>query len=279
MTETNPLSNHFRMPGIHISLPSGGAFTDPKDLELSMTGELAISPMTARDEVWSKNPDSLLNGQSVEQIVRSCAPGIKNPRKMPAVDIDYVLLAIKKASYGNKITITAKCPKCGNEHDFECPIDEIMATAKPLPKEVSVRLNDDLVVNLRPHDYNASTKMNIAAFEETKLIQSMLNLDWTAEERVKIFSSTFNKISNLNLDMLVDSIISIVAPEAVVTEPKFIAEFIQNADRNHIKKIQEGMKQFEDAGIDKAISLVCPVEECQHEWSTDLIFDPSHFFA
>src|SRR5690606_1324403 len=115
-------------------------------------------------------------------------------------------------------------------------------------------LNDDLVVNLRPHDYNASTRINIAAFEETKLIQSMLNLEWTAEERVKIFSTTFNKISNLNLDMLVDSIISIVAPEAVVTDPKFIAEFIQNADRNHIAKIQEGMKVFEDAGIDKSIS-------------------------
>lgn len=278
MNKVNPLASHFRAPGIHITLPSGGVYSDPKELELSMTGELAIYPMTAKDEVWSKNPDGLLNGYSIENIIKSCAPGVKNPKKMPAVDIDFILLAIKKATYGPSLTITAKCPKCGNQHDFECPIDAIMETLVPLPREASVRLNDELIVNLRPHNYEATTRINIAAFEETKLIQSMMSMELIPEDRVKLFSSTFAKISDLNLNMLADSIISIVSPEAVVTEREFIIEFIQNANRLHIQKIQEGMKQFESAGLDKKIGLTCPVEECQHEWETDLVFDPSHFF-
>lgn len=279
MNSQNPLAAHFRVPGIHTVIPSGGTYVGPEDIEMSVTGELEVYPMTAKDEVWAKNPDGLLNGYSIENIIKSCVPGVKNPRKMPAVDIDYLLLAIKKATFGPTMTITAKCPKCGNEHDFQCPIDDIMGTMRPLPRDVSVRLSDDLIVYLRPHNYEATIKTNLAAFEETKLLQVLLMNDWSEEQRVKTFSNSFSKVSNLNLELISDCIVSISSRGAIVDNPRHIAEFIQNAPREFYHKINDALEQFKTAGFDKTIEIQCPKEECQHVWSTDLIFDPAHFFA
>lgn len=279
MTQTNPLQQYFRTPGLHISLPSRGAFTPPDEIEYSITGEIAIYPMTARDEVWSKNPDGLLNGYSIENIIKSCAPGIKNPRRMPTQDIDYMLLAIKKATYGDKMAITAKCPKCGNVHDYEISIDEIMATAKVLEPEYSVRLSDELVAKLRPYDYAATTRTNLAAFEESKLLQALVGSQLADETRIEIFSNSFDKISSLNLDLLADCVQSIISPSAEVTERDFIKDFIENAPKQIIKALSDGMEVFKDTGIDRKISLTCNTEGCEHNWITELQFDPAHFFA
>lgn len=275
----NPLQSYFRMPGLHVSLPSNGAFTPKAELELSMTGEIAVFPMGAKDEIWSKNPDGLLNGYSIENIIKSCVPGVKNPRKMPALDIDYLLLAIKKATYGDKMEITAKCPKCGNEHNFECSIDEIMNSAKKLEPEYSVRLNDDLVAKIRPYDYQATTRTNLAAFEESKLLQSLLSIELPEESRIQVFSNSFSKIKNLNLELLADAVVCIVGPMGEIDNPQHIREFIENSSKHVIDAIEAGMEVFRDKGIDRNILLTCPTEECEHQWKTELQFDPASFFG
>lgn len=274
----NPLAQYFRVPGIHVVLPSRGAFTPAEELETSMTGELAVYPMAARDEIWAKNPDGLLNGYSIENIIKSCVPGVKNPRRMPSQDIDYLLLAIKKATFGDKLELTTTCPKCKNEHNFECSIEEVMSTAKQLDPEYSVRISDEMVAKIRPYDYNATTRTNLAAFEEAKLLQSLVAIGLPEESRITAFSNSFEKISNLNLDLLADAVVSIVVPGGEVSDPKHIREFLENASKDAIDAIEEGMKVFRDTGIDRKIALVCPQEECKNEWTTELMFDPSHFF-
>lgn len=279
MSQENPLSGYFRMPGLHVTLPSRGAFTPPDQLELSMTGELAVYPMGARDEIWAKNPDGLLNGYSIENIIKSCVPGVKNPRDMPAQDIDYLLLAIKKATSGDKMVITATCPKCKQSHDFECSIDEMMSKVTPLEPVYEVRLTDELVAKIRPYTYKSTTRTNLAAFEESKLLQSLSAINLTAENRIEIFSNSFEKISNLNLDLMADSVMSIVSPTSEVTDPKFIKEFIENAPKHIIDKLNDAMGVFKGTGIDRSVQLTCPTDKCENVWKTEIMFDPSHFFG
>lgn len=275
---TNPLSSYFRAPGIHVKLPSRGAFTPPNELELSMDGELAVYPMTTRDEIWAKNPDGLLNGTSIEHIIRSCVPGIRNPRTLPAQDVDFLLLAIKKVTYGNTMTITSTCPKCGTEHNFECGIDDILANVTPYAPDNQVRVSDDFIVNLRPYDYYATTRTNLASFEEAKLIHSLIDAGLDEAERVHVFGRSFNKISNLNLDLLSDAVVNIQVKDQIVTDRNHIKEWVANAPLTVINKIEEAMKLFLGAGVDRKIGLSCPVEECKNEWISELTFDPAHFF-
>jgi T4 bacteriophage base plate protein len=274
----NPLSTFFRLPGMAITLPSKGAFTPEDQLSLTITGELEVFPMTAKDEVWSKNPDGLLNGSSVEHIIKSCVPGIKNPRKLPAQDIDYILLAIKKVTYGDKMQLGATCPKCGTQHDFECSIDEIMSSVTPFEGERVLRLSDELILEIRPYDYHATTRVNIATFEEAKLFQALGDMSLSEEERVQVFSNSFNKIKDLNVELLSDCISSITARDLTVTNPQHIREWLANSSLNYVGKVEQAVAQFKSAGLNKQIELECPKEECQHVWKTDLIFDPGHFF-
>ncbi|ASV44759.1 baseplate hub [Agrobacterium phage Atu_ph07] len=275
----NPLSQYFRIPGMHVELPSKGNFNDPSEFKRSMNGDFEVFPMTAADETYAKNPDGLLNGHSIERILKSCVPGVADPKKLPTQDVDYLLLAIKKCSYGRELKLEVSCPKCNKEHAFSCDIDELLSDVKPFEESYEVRISDEMVINLRPYTYESSTKLNMAAFEEAKLFASVLDVEFTEEQKGELFSNSLERITDLNLERLADCVISVSVPNGVVTDYENIKEFIKNTDRVTINKIKEVLKTSADCGLNKKIDVTCPTEGCGHEYQTDLIFDPAHFFA
>ena len=78
----NPLSGYFRAPKLYTKLPSGGRFYTDDIVDLGDSHEVAVYALTAKDESILKNPDALLNGEAVTQIIMSCVPSVKKPRKM-----------------------------------------------------------------------------------------------------------------------------------------------------------------------------------------------------
>ena len=96
----NKLSKYYRAPKLYVRVPSQGAFNS--DVETSMSGELAVMAMTGRDETMIKNPDALLNGEAVTSTIKSCVPGIQNPKEIPITDVDTLLVAIKIATKAEK---------------------------------------------------------------------------------------------------------------------------------------------------------------------------------
>ena len=85
---SNPLQKYFRQPKLHVRLPSGGKYYPPGALDLPESGEVAIYPLTAKDELLLKTPDSLMNGTATADVIKSCVPAIKNPWYMPSLDVD-----------------------------------------------------------------------------------------------------------------------------------------------------------------------------------------------
>jgi hypothetical protein len=277
---TNPLQKYFRRPGVHIKLPSGGRFFDDGELELSLSGELAVLPMTAADEITLKNPDMLLNGDALDRLFRSCVPGIKNPRKISIPDMDVILLAIKLASYGEDLPVSANCPKCETKIELDVGIRPILDAVQPLSDSSDVRLGDEVVVKVRPYDFESKTILDMSAFEERQLYKYLIgNEEMSDQERGRLFNESFDRFANLNLDLIAKCVVGVVTPEGEVTDYEFIKEFIRNLDKDSVATINNTIKSFSDAGIDRKISLKCPSEECQHEWDTDLVFDPASFFA
>ena len=72
---TNPLIQAYRKPALYIALPSKGNFYKKKP-KLSIDNELAVYAMTARDELITKTPDALFNGEATISLIRSCCPDI-----------------------------------------------------------------------------------------------------------------------------------------------------------------------------------------------------------
>ena len=293
MTQTaNPLAEYFRTPEVQQVLPTGGRFFREDEIKLSMSGEIAVYPMTATDDIIIKNPDALLNGDAVERLIKSCVPDIKEPRKISIPDLDVLILAIRKASSGDVLPVNVKCPNCGNEFEFNASIQEILDRALPVTEEdCIVRLDAEVVVYLQPYDFMCKTKLDLAAFEETKLLQHLLSAETSDEEKARLFNKSFEKIAELNLDLVSYCIRSIQIPSGPVTDQAFIREFIRKAKKDKIRKIQDGIKHLSSLGIDRKMKINCPgqitkkdddgnarVSDCKHEWETELVFDPSNFF-
>ena len=181
MSESNPLGQYFRKPGLNVRLPSGGKFyaIPPK---MTVDGEIAVFPMTAKDELLVKNADSLLNGDALINLVRSCVPDIVNPAEMPNPDLDAVLLAIRKATYGNKLDINANCPCFEWSGAYSIDIENMMMQIVDTPDFNQIELSNGLQVNVKPNSLSDQNKLGMTQFENVRKLQSITE---TTDEATK----------------------------------------------------------------------------------------------
>lgn len=280
MESNNPLAGHFRIANVQQTLPTAGQFFAKGEIDTAMNGEVAVFPMTAKDEIVLKNPDALLNGDALENLFRSCVPAIKAPRKISVPDMDVLLLAIKLASYGDALEVNVTCPECKHEFTTDTSIRGLLGAAETIKAEDTViRVSDDLVIRVRPYNFEDKTKLDLTTFEESKMFQYLLDTDMSEEDKQKRFNVAFERIAELNLDLLGNCVETVTVPTGEVTNKKHIQEFIKNTDRGTIKKITEKLKLLSESGIPKEIEVKCANEKCGHEWKTAMVFDPSHFFA
>lgn len=280
MDNFNPLASHFRVTNVHQALPTGGQFFGEGEFEAAINGEVGVMPMTAKDEIVLKNPDALLNGDALESLFRSCVPGIKAPRKISVPDMDVLLLAIKLASYGDGLEVNLTCPECKGEFTTETSIRGLLGACTPVRDEDTVlRVSDDMVIKVRPYNFEDKTKLDLTTFEESKMYQYLLDAEMTDEERQSKFNTAFERIAELNLDLLSNCVVSVTVPTGEVTNHDHIREFVKNTDRRTIKMISEKLSNLSNSGIPKELDVVCPNENCNHQWKTAMVFDASHFFA
>lgn len=273
----NPLFKHFRQPALYINLTSKGEFWKDGSLDLTVTGDIPVYPMTAKDEITLRTPDALLNGTSVVTVIESCCPSIKNAWDMPSIDVDSTLIAIRIASYGESMPITAKCPHCNEEHEYDINLQDILNKITPPNYNETVLTKDGLEIKFKPLTYEQVSKSGVVAFEEQKLIQSLANPDLSEEVRNTEYKVHVAKMIELNTDNVTNCTASITADGNVITDVKFIKEYYQNAESAVLRLVQAKVKSFADQISIKPEDSKC--SECEKEFKLNVEFDYSHFFA
>lgn len=272
----NPLSNYFRTPTIHISLPSGGKFYPKGTLNMPKNKELPVYPMTAVDEITYRTPDSLFNGSSVTKVIESCVPAIKDAWAIPNIDLDTILAAIRIASYGHNMEIATECPKCKETSDYELDLRTVIERLDEgvIDDEVQV---GDLEIHIRPLSYKEINEGSMIQFEEQKVNDTLNNADISEQDKLKILSVTFEKISKLTLDTLAKSIDYVKTPETVVKDANQIYEFLNNCDRNIYEKVRDSVYKLREKNGVKPLHIVC--DACGHEYDQPYTLDMSNFFG
>jgi len=277
---TNPLKSHFRAPKLFTRLPSGGAFYSEGVLELSNTGEVEVYAMTSRDEVMMRNPDALLNGESVAQIITSCVPQVKKPRDLLGADVDALMVAIQGATYGDEVTVSTNCPECGNTVIGAGSVQASLATMKEVPTDIKVE-QDGLTIELRPVTYETTIAAGVSNFQNARSMASIAMIE-DDMEKLQAFNQSYMKMAELNFLVILDSIYSISGTdengeEFIVTDRDNIREYMENCDSEVGKRVTEQVNLLGEAGIDKTVSLQCQEEACGHIFETNLEFDPVNF--
>lgn len=277
----NPLSGYYRSPKLYVQLPSQGKFYDDQVIDWPETGELAVYAMTAKDELIMKNPDALLNGEAVAQVIASCVPAVKKPRSLISNDVDTLLIAIQGATSGDDVEVTGECPKCKEQVTSIASIETALESMTVLKETYTFKTANGLTLEIRPFSYESTVKAGIANFQSTRSLQSLAAIQDELEQ-IKAFNQSFMQIAALNFDLIVDSVASVRGenPDGehfVVTDRNHIREFLENAESSVGKEVESKIKDVNELGVQKTILLEC--EGCGEQFQKDIGFDPVNFFT
>lgn len=274
MNDINPLRQYFRRPAMYLKLPSQCKFYDETVVMLPENKELPVYPMTAIDEVTSKTPDALYNGQAVIEIIRSCVPNIMHPEKLSNIDLDAVLIAIRAASVGAEMDIESKCPSCEEENKFGLNLMGLLGAIKTGDYDKTLDVGE-LSFVFKPMTLSEVNEGNLAQFEiQRELISSQQIED--EDERMDKSSRVLNKVNELSLRVVTKSIKEVRTPEVVVENPEHILDFLRNCDKKTFDLIRDHVVELRQASEIKPLKIKCV--HCQYEYDQPFTLNVSDFF-
>jgi hypothetical protein len=278
MTQTNqpnPLKQYFRQPAIYLRLPSKGEFYPPGTLIMTPNGELPVLPMTAIDEITYRTPDALFNGSAVINVIQSCVPNIRDAWAVPAMDVDSILVAIRIASYGHTLELGTTCPKCNTEEDYGLDLRQVLDQMKTPDYNKSIQYRD-IEIFFKPMTYQNLNDNNAMQFEEQRILSVIPSTEVPDAEKITALGEALKKVTKITVQALAQSIATIRTPNALVTEPEFISEFLQNCDRTLFNQIRDHIIQIKNEAEIKPVSIKCP--HCTHEYEQPITLDMASFF-
>ena len=274
----NPLGKYFRTPAIQLKLPSGGNYWPPGTLQMTQTGEVPVYPMTARDEMIFNNPDALLNGQAVIDMVHSCIPNIKNAWAIPNVDLDSILIAIRIASYGESMEYTSVCPKCSNQDAYEVDLRQFLDLTVNMDGFMTPLEFKGMQIFLIPSDYETVNLQNLESFEQQRLVTTINDSSLSEEERQTRFNKIFKRMTEYTVKNVSNSISKIVTPEGeTVVDRQFIEEFVHNSERQLFEVVLKKLNEIGDQIPEKSVPTTC--QECSENYTSPFTFDQANFFV
>jgi hypothetical protein len=281
--QVNPLQRFFRQPKIYLKLPSSGNFYAPGSLVKTQNGEYPVYAMTAKDELLIRTPDALLNGQSTVDMIQSCVPNIKDAWSVPSIDVDAILVAIRIATYGERLDINAFLPGLDEERTYETDLRNILDLLLGAAFDPKIEINESMTVYIRPLTYAEFTQNALKSLEEQRIIGIVNNDQISDVDKLTMFSKSFRKITELTVNIVTQSIDKIVTPDGEVSDPAFISEFINNAEKEFYKKIIDHLeKQKEKFSIPPFKIITTPEERAKgapEQLDIPITMDSSNFFV
>jgi len=272
---TNPLSRFFRQPAIYLRLPSQGKNWPPGSLAMPETGELPVYPMTAIDEITYRTPDALFNGEAVVSVIQSCIPSIIDAWKMPNIDMDSILVAIRIASYGHSVDIGTQCPACNTESEFSLDlrtvIDKLGTTDYSQPLVIG-----DLSFYFRPLTYREFTINSQVQFEQQKTMQILNDSEVSESDKVSRLNSMMKRILEVTVTAIAQSISEIRTAESITAEQEHISEFLTNCDRTVFNQIRDHVIKAREASEMQPLKITCT--NCQNKYDQAFTLDMASFF-
>ena len=283
---TSFLQEYQRQPKLFIDLPSQGIWYDETVLSHNQTTKIPVFGMNAMDEILFKTPDALLNGQATVDVIQSCIPAIKDAWKLPSVDLDVCLIAIRLATYGEQMTLKIKTPVTGEEKEMGVDLRQL------LDQFANIEYNDvvmlpEMTIRLRPLNYREFTDGALKTFEEQRIFNVVNDDTMKEEDKLQAFTNSFAKLTELTVDMMVKGIKSIEIQQEnddplLVTNRTHILDFIKNADKTFFNSIQTHLEaEKEKFTLKPLIAQATDEEKLQgvpETYEVPITFDQSNFF-
>lgn len=256
----NPLLEKLKrkIPGETFRLPSRGLFYKNSELDPEVEdGEIVVYPMTTVDELMMRSPDMLFQGTAITEVIGRCVPQILKPSRLIASDVDFILTALRKVSYGPLLPIAHKCEFCeAPEKDYGLPIDYFIQKTKEITAEQYEAMN--VVIN----EYNI--KLRPCVFEEMiKILQQQHGEDLDTVEKVS--------------DWIDTSLAAIIRSVDGVTDNVQITEWLKALPRGIKEELTLAVPRINQWGLEFAYEIAC--DSCGKKADIKSTLNPTGFFT
>jgi hypothetical protein len=274
---TKTLQDFYRHKEIYIKLPTEGKWYTSQT-NLNDQNEIGIKPMSFKDEMLLNIPDSVYNGESLFEILKSILPDMENPYEILMPDVDVVLLASRINSNEGEMSVDATCTHCKTQEQYNIKIINILNQIKTI-NPIEIELDNGLIISFKPNSLRSVTTNQIKITEMSSIL-STFNKDDDKEKQHKLFSESLEKTAAANLVLIADTIECVLLPSGdKITDLQAILDWISNSDSNTVKKLQNMSNQINQNGLNKNFKFECSNEQCGKEFTSPVEFNPTFFFT
>ena len=271
------LNQFKRQPKVYVDLPCQGNFWQLGTLDEHIN--VAVYGMTAMDEILIKTPDALFSGESTAKVIESCVPVVKDAWAMPTYDLDFLLIAIRIATYGEGMDIETPCPYCKHSTQSTLNLNLLLQDFAQKQPQQSFDIKG-LTVHIKPLTYKQWSKFNIDEYTIRRQILNYQKQELDDIEKEKIVRELLDNLSQLSLNVSVLQIESITDSEGNTEKsPQEILDFIKNTDQLFYKQLQANIERIKEEWQLPQIEVACGSEECGKTYKTNLTMDYANFFV
>lgn len=287
MSNSNPLESLFRKPKFQLQLPSYGNWYPAGAIEPSCAGLVDVFSMTANDEARFKASEASLTGQGTIDLIKSCIPQIKQPEFIPAVDLDPILLAIRKASYGDEMQYTALTPVKKNKKIITVSIGHLLSDLNNFSEwDADLNINNTsgqvITFRIKPNTLKSIFDNSRTAFKQARLAYQLAENDLIDDSKVKDIDDAIKNLSLVQINLIRDSIEKISFEGAEITAPKEIENALFNLDVEYFKAITNYVVELRQKFGFKPVTVVSTPEEIAQgepeSYDIEVSFSQSDFF-
>jgi hypothetical protein len=249
----NPLEDFYRSKEIYVKLPTQGRWykNPPK---LTGSGEIGVMPMTVKDELLLRIPDSLYNSEALFLVLKSIVPDIIDPYEISIPDVDSILIASRAVTQNKEYNIAVKCPKCFEISDYSLNIPAMLSKLKTINPDLEIEVKG-LKLKMKPNTLATLTASSIETLETNKLKAIIAETEKRGEfaKAKEMVELSLQRISAASMAVVADMIESVTTPKGdVVTDFNNILAWIQNLDKRSVDIIKKEGDHLNDNGIQKA---------------------------
>lgn len=293
------LTKYYRKPKAYITLPSKNALYNFNSEEKSMMDEVGVLRMTMMNQLTTNNPESLINGSAVEEIIRDCTTikGIE-PRQLLKCDVDALIMAIRMVSIEETMDINMACPKCDNEQTFGIDLQSMLSAMtyhETMPYKLPLPTIPDLVLNIVPSTLNTSLNIDQSYFQDAKEVEFIRRsmskktsevekneeeLDRLSEEMKQYVNQVHEiqkRMTFSTLNMYAESILYIDTPDGVVDDRNEIFDLVVSLCKEDHEALKAKLTEINSIGIPKKQTFTC--QSCEHSFEAPVEVNPTDFFA
>jgi hypothetical protein len=273
MSQPNPLTKYFRQPKIFIQLPSKGLYY-PSGVLKGDYNNVPIFGMTGMDEIIFKTPDALYSGEASAKVIESCCPFIADAKEMPNIDVDAVLIAIRIATFGDAMTISHSCSACGEENNFDIPLQRLLDHFSSIEFTSKIQISDEITVKLRPISYQESSAVSLENFKLQRMLYQTNDLP--EDQKNENLNQVYKRLAEIQVELFMTSIEQVQTPDATVTDKDQIKEWLKNTDSSVYKTIKDQLEKNKDTWAIPEQDISCGA--CGNKEQVSVTLDQSNFF-